>query len=228
VRIIPVCVVASALVAICATGAQARPRDQVMSNVYRCAAIADSRVWLDCYYGAAQPARVALGLAPVPAGQAALVERPPAGGDPHDLTVRDAVVGEASRCNGIGQERGWLDCYYAAAQPMRALLGLSVQASSKAVVAAPASVSLPKGDWLTGSERKLVSPMTAYSFDLRGLFTVTLANGQTWRQMPGDVHHPHWIKPAGSYVVSLSRGALGSVNFTVQGQPGLYKVEQLH
>ena len=111
---------------------------------------------------------------------------------------------------------------------MRALLGLPTRVSRKPVVAASApGAALPKGDWFTGSDRKIISPMTSYAFGARELFTVTLANGQTWRQMPGDVNHPHWTKPAGSYVASLSRGALGSVNFTVQGQPGLYKVEQL-
>jgi hypothetical protein len=70
--------------------------------------------------------------------------------------------------------------------------------------------------------------MTSYTFGPTGSFTVILANGQVWRQMPGDVRHPHWDRPASSYVASLSRGALGSVNFSVQDLPGLYKVEQVH
>ena len=40
------------------TALEARPRDEVMSRVFRCAVIGDPRLWLDCYYGAAQPARV--------------------------------------------------------------------------------------------------------------------------------------------------------------------------
>ncbi|MBA2588675.1 MAG: hypothetical protein H0U98_08630, partial [Alphaproteobacteria bacterium] len=43
-----------------AAHAQARPRDESLSGAFRCAVISDSRQWLDCYYGAAQPVRAAL------------------------------------------------------------------------------------------------------------------------------------------------------------------------
>ena len=49
--------------------AQARPRDEALSGAFRCAVIADSRQWLDCYYGAAQPVRAALGMPSALAGQ---------------------------------------------------------------------------------------------------------------------------------------------------------------
>src|ERR1700761_7909851 len=58
--------------------ASAEPtRDDVMSGAERCAGIADNRVWLDCFYGSAQPMRSALGLPPAPFAQTKLV--PPAG-----------------------------------------------------------------------------------------------------------------------------------------------------
>lgn len=53
--------------------AQARPRDDALSGAFRCASIGDSRVWLDCYYGAAQPMRQILGLPPAPSAQVNLV-----------------------------------------------------------------------------------------------------------------------------------------------------------
>jgi len=106
--------------------AEARPRDEVMAGAYRCAAIASTRVWLDCYYGAAQPQRAQLGLVAAPAAQTQLSLSPPAGGEPQDLTARDSVMEAAGRCAGVGDERQWLDCYYAAAGPVRAALGLSV------------------------------------------------------------------------------------------------------
>jgi hypothetical protein len=55
----------------------ADPRTDVLSTAARCNAIADYRVWLDCYYGAAQSMRTLLGLAPAPPAQTRLV--PPAG-----------------------------------------------------------------------------------------------------------------------------------------------------
>jgi len=67
-----------ALVFLClTTPGLADPRTDVLSTAARCNAIADYRIWLDCYYGAAQSMRVLLGLAPAPAAQVGLV--PPAG-----------------------------------------------------------------------------------------------------------------------------------------------------
>lgn len=58
-------------------GAVAEPtRDEVMSGAARCAGIADNRVWLDCFYGSAQPMRAILGLAPAPPAQIKLVPPP--------------------------------------------------------------------------------------------------------------------------------------------------------
>src|SRR5689334_12429422 len=57
----------------------ARPQDDVLSGVFRCAAIGDQKSWLDCFYGAAQPVRAALGLAPAPPSQSKLVTSPPSG-----------------------------------------------------------------------------------------------------------------------------------------------------
>ena len=52
--------------------AASRPRDDALAGAFRCSVIADSRQWLDCYYGAAQPVRAALGLAPALAAQVRL------------------------------------------------------------------------------------------------------------------------------------------------------------
>jgi hypothetical protein len=59
-------------------GAIAEPtRDEVMSGAARCAGITDNRIWLDCFYGSAQPMRAMLGLSPAPPAQTKLV--PPLG-----------------------------------------------------------------------------------------------------------------------------------------------------
>src|SRR5882672_10186944 len=51
-------------------------RDAVMSGAGRCEGIPDNRVWLDCFYGSAQPMRVLLGLSPAPVTQTRLVPGP--------------------------------------------------------------------------------------------------------------------------------------------------------
>jgi hypothetical protein len=205
--------------------AESRPRDDVMAAAYRCATIGPSRLWLDCYYGAAGPTRMALALAPVPDNQAQLVANPPSG-TPQDQGVRDAVIREAARCEG--GDRDWLDCYYAAAQPMRVVLGLSPapqRVSPPEQLQAYPMAALPAGSWFLGAREGLKARLKAYKLDKDGRFTVTLANGQVWRQTDGDVRHPHWTKSAESYVVTISRGVLGTTNLTVQGETGLYKIE---
>ena len=78
-----------ALLLLClATPAVADPRTDVLSTATRCNAIADYRIWLDCYYGAAQPLRSLLGLAPAPPAQVGLV--PPPGAAPPTAPVASA------------------------------------------------------------------------------------------------------------------------------------------
>lgn len=212
--------------------AQARPRDEVMSGAYRCAVIGDTRQWLDCYYGAAQPARAALGMAPAPAAQVALVSRPPAGpAAPGEEAVRDRVMASATGC-AVTNDRQWLDCYYAAAQPMRDQLHLSPAPQAKIAPPPPPPTQppmfpvahpVPEAGAMAGRKQMNVR-MTSYSFAKTGYFTVTLDNGQTWRQIDGDTDFAHWKKPASSYQVRITEGFLRSYNLQVKGLPGLYKV----
>jgi len=72
------------------TPAVADPRTDVLSTAASCNAIADYRVWLDCYYGAAQSMRALLGLAPAPPAQTRLVP-------PGDTSAPAAPVASAVR-----------------------------------------------------------------------------------------------------------------------------------
>jgi hypothetical protein len=60
-----------------AASARADTRDEVLSGVQRCGVIHDDRTWLDCLYGAEQPMRGHLGLAPAPEFQQRLVPAGP-------------------------------------------------------------------------------------------------------------------------------------------------------
>jgi len=216
-----------------ASQAQARPRDEVMIGAYRCAGIAATRQWLDCYYGAAEPQRALLGLASVPKAQAQLSQSPPSGGTPQDQPIRDEVIAAAGRCTSSENERQWLDCYYAAALPARSLLGLATAQQASAIQPAgprkaPASRyrAGPIANMLGASNLFIESPMTSYSFDAQQRFTVTLANGQSWQQT-GPERQAHWAKPATSYVVNVTGGAFGSYNLAVKGESAIYKVKRL-
>ena len=94
-----------------AAPASARPRDDALTGAIRCGVVADSRQWLDCYYGAAQPVRAALGMAPALAAQVKLASAPPAGGVPRDEAVRDEVISAAAGCTRNSADRAWLDCF---------------------------------------------------------------------------------------------------------------------
>jgi hypothetical protein len=80
-----------------ATAAIADPRTDVLSTAARCNAITDYRIWLDCYYGAAQSMRSLLGLAPAPSAQTRLVPSAEAGAPrpPAASAARPALPPEA-------------------------------------------------------------------------------------------------------------------------------------
>jgi len=120
---------------------------------------------------------------------------------------------------------------------VRALLGLSVPATipqtAAQTVSKPPSPSSPQqrpslvAELLGMSGNSIVSRMESYSFDHYGNFTVTLANGQVWRQLEGDSSKAHWRKPASSYAISITGGAFGSHNFEVKGSTGKFKVRRV-
>jgi hypothetical protein len=206
-----------------------------MAASYRCSAIGAARQWLDCFYGAAQPARSALGLPPAPPAQVQLSLSPPAGqASPRVAQVREAVMAAALRCYAGESDRAWLDCYYASAAPMRSELGLTpapqVASAPAPLPVAPAppppdrfglkALPATHGDYVA-------THMASYRFDRNRIFTVTLTNGQTWRQVSGDTHTAHWTRPAGSYAVKITRGSFSSFNFQIEGSPEIYKVDRV-
>ena len=161
--------------------------------------------------------------------------------------TRSDVMAAFSRCGVFADDRTWLNCVYGAAQPMRSKLGLPpappsqtnlvpglAQAPSPAPppAAAPApSPSESRGglvSFLLGGQPVLTNvPLTAFSVDRDNLFTITLANGQTWRELEGSPT-PHWHEPASSYRASISKGALNSYNLIIVGEGTNYKVQRVH
>lgn len=238
------------LVPVClAAPAEARPRDDALAGAVRCAVIGDSRQWLDCYYGAAQPVRAALGLAPALAAQVQLAQSPPAGGQAHDEAMRDEVVSAAAACMRLAGDRPWLDCFYAAAVPMRAKLGLKVPQSAVAAAPVPAPaprlasappapsgpppMPRPRGlfSGILNSPKPIVRdvPMQSFATDSKGAFTVTLSDGQVWEQSPEDeIYHPaRWRREAGEMLVTITPDAMHSYIMTVEGEGKIYKVRRI-
>jgi hypothetical protein len=154
------------------------------------------------------------------------------------------MVAGISRCLSIADERTFLDCVYGAAQPVRAELGLPPAPQSQTnlvprsvaleptrpVQSAPASQQnsgLFSRIFGSGKIETASSPIAAYVFNDNGLFTVTLENGEVWRQADGDSRIAYWRKPASNYVVTVRSGALGSAYLEVRGETGVYKVRRI-
>ena len=236
--------------------AQARPRDDALTGAIRCGVVADSRQWLDCYYGAAQPVRAALGLGSALPGQIKLASSPPAGGAPRDEAVRDEVISAAAGCTRNAADRAWLDCYYAATTPMRAQLGLLAGAARPASPA-PMPVPVPqqyasaapppprpagpppmprdRGMFagIFTSPKPIVKdmPMQSYVIDKKNAyFTVTLEDGQVWEQTIADAayHVARWRKPAETMEVTITPDAMRVYLMTVKDDGKIYKVKRIH
>jgi hypothetical protein len=236
-----------------AAPAQARPRDDALTGAIRCGVVGDSRQWLDCYYGAAQPVRAALGLGSALPAQIKLAASPPAGGPPRDEAVRDQVVSAAAGCMREAGDRPWLDCYYAAAAPMRTQLGLPGPQAAARVASVPAPVPLPvfvpqppappagpppmprNRSLLAGvfnTPKPIVKNMAMQSFVLndKEAFTVTLADGEVWEQVEEDevYHKARWRKQASQMEVTIAPDAMHTFVMTVEGEGKIYKVRRIH
>jgi hypothetical protein len=168
-----------------------------------------------------------------------LAATPPALAEP----TRDAVMDGAQRCEGIPDNRVWLDCFYGSAQPMRASLGLAPAPESQTrLVPAPGisyggaarrapPVREKSGGFfsdLLGDTKPLADnmPMIAYGFGRDGKFTVTMTDGHVWRQAESDIKIAKWNKPAATYKVDISYGSSPDLfNMRVRGE--MYKVTRV-
>jgi hypothetical protein len=169
---------------------------------------------------------------------------------------RDDMLAGAARCNGIENDRTFLDCYYGAAQPLRAQLGLppapgaqqilvpavrqnapvvSARPNAPAPSAAPVYAAPPAekpgffSRMFTHTEVKSQPPtrMASYKFEGGGFFVVTLANGETWRQSVGDTMVAKWRAKPESYTVQILPGAQFGSNRMKVGKSEMYDVERL-
>lgn len=153
--------------------------------------------------------------------------------------TREDVLSGAIRCGGIADDRAWLDCYYGAAQPMRAQLGLTpAPAAQTQLVPAGKAAPVPPppagersngimGDLFGGKLLAGNIRAAAIRFDKRGIFTITLADGEVWQQEQGDNSFADWREPPSHYIVTIRQGALGSANLKVQGDSKVYKVRRI-
>jgi hypothetical protein len=164
---------------------------------------------------------------------------------PASAGPREDTLSGISRCATLSDDRTFLECVYGAAQPLRAKLGLPPARDAQIRLVPPATAALPQstpsradmppaarqegnnGGIIGDLFGKNPLHMVSYSFDPRGLFTVTLSNGEVWRQDPNDTNYAHWSGKAANYPVTVTPGEFGKSRLSVRGEPGPYRVERV-
>ena len=158
----------------------------------------------------------------------------------------DSLAG-VSRCAALPDDRTFLDCVYGAMQPMRAELGLQPAPAPQQRLVPPAYLSssapLPSaqgapfqpaptasandGGMFSGMFSGTNLHMESYTFDKRGLFTVTLSDGSVWRQDVNDTNFAHFAGKASDYSITLHPGDYGKARMDVRGEGGPYLIERV-
>lgn len=160
--------------------------------------------------------------------------------------TRDDVMLNLQRCSAITDNRTWLNCFYGAAQPMRAQLGLPAapEAQVSLVKNTPMAPPPMKSESASGSSGWLgignifgssgkedentpgAMRLSDFSFGKDGLFTVTLADGEVWKQSPYDDLRAHWSGQASGYIGVVTSDMLGSHTLRVRGDQS-YRVMRI-
>lgn len=73
-------------------------------------------------------------------------------------------------------------------------------------------------------ENAVTAGVSAVTYDGTGRFTMTLDNGQVWRQLSGDQTMLHGTRFSTAHI---TKGALGSYDLTVDGRHASYRVTRL-
>jgi hypothetical protein len=158
--------------------------------------------------------------------------------------AQDSLPAQLTKCLEIPGVLQRLACYdrvahsvapaYGARTPGTAVERPVLRTPPPLAYAAPPTAVIAPATGL-GSERlpraasdrrasEMVAGVASITFDPRGHFTVTLDNGQVWRQLEGDTGV---LQKAGISTVRISRGALGSYDLNVEGRNATYRVMRL-
>lgn len=148
-------------------------------------------------------------------------------------------VAALKSCAALAEPSARLVCYDALAAQLQSA---AVSVASPAPVVAPALPQMQVRPEQFGSESlpsatvadapvpaaldNIMDKVTAVSFSASGRFTVTLANGQVWQQVPGDTDKAYFPRK-GDVQVRISRGTIGSYNLSIGTNNAVYKVHRV-
>lgn len=170
--------------------------------------------------------------------------------------IAEDLSATISTCAGVSDDRARLSCYDGLAARAKAAVQMPAAKSALPPAAQPApapiatvtppSAPVPPSPPATktdtfGAEsiRKPDTPearaqevdeikakVVAVDFSPTHRFTVTLDNGQIWRQIEADSGKARFLKGGGDSV-EISRGMLGSYNLVIEGANMLFKVRRI-
>ncbi|HJS45580.1 MAG TPA: hypothetical protein VJ753_04185 [Rhizomicrobium sp.] len=179
------------------TAAQADLRDDALAAVQRCSGVSDKAQRLACFDSAA-------------------VQVPGALNAPVTASAEPARPQPRQRGNFFSR-----------------MLGLENQRPPQTTVAQFGSESIANGGMtafptkISGDTvHQIRARLTAYEFT-GGYVTVTLDNGQVWRQSASDSPLGGLVKPAPSYAAAISRDRGGSYAMKLSGLAGTIAVRRL-
>ncbi|MBW8708408.1 MAG: hypothetical protein JF627_03955 [Alphaproteobacteria bacterium] len=148
--------------------------------------------------------------------------------------AQDSLTVQLSGCLAIPGVLQRLACYDRVAHGVVPASRTSAVAPERPALRTAPSLAVPSPEGL-GSERlrratpvrrpsAMLAQVVSISYDPHGHFTVTLDNGQVWRQLAGDTAV---LQGTSISTVRISRGALGSYDLNVEGRNASYRVMRL-
>ncbi len=197
------CIVLAVLLAAGVPAAAAGPRDDVVDVLAKCTDVADREARIECYDRAAPQLRAAAGLAPagqVPAPAPLQVQASaPAPLAPSPQPEAPPPQGQSLL--------GSLDPFGGEAPPAPTPTQMAYQPIGQEIL--PITIGV-----------------TDYDIAPGGPFTVTLANGQVWRERAGHTETPPFKAGARNFV-TIEHGLIGGYDLYLVGSGRLYKVMRI-
>ncbi|MEJ0025653.1 MAG: hypothetical protein WDN01_06450 [Rhizomicrobium sp.] len=196
-------IVLAALLAASIPAADAGPRDDVVDVLAKCTDVADREARIACYDRAAPQLRAAAGLPPAPPAAPESTPPPP----PVQTATAPPPPSEAPPPPSGQSFLGSLDPFgeEAPAAPLPAQMAYQ-----------------PIGQELL----PITIGVTDYDVAPGGPFTVTLANGQVWRERNGHSETPPFKAGARNFV-RIEHGLIGGYDLYLVGYGKLYKVMRI-
>jgi hypothetical protein len=182
--------------------AQADPRDDALAAMLRCSALQDRGARLGCYDATVSRAPGAM-------------NQPAAGTPPRPPVTANIPPPAAPVAARRERSSGFISGLFGPDGPARPPQTSAAQFGSESIAnGGTHAYPVPRdGDTID----QISARMIGYSFDA-GFITVTLDNGQVWRQTPGADPVAHLARPALAYAATIARGsANGSYTMKLSG-----------